>query len=100
MLFTCNYNTIVITWDEAKRRQNLRDHKIDLARCEPIFDAPMLTEEDTSEAYGEQRLKSYGLLNGRVVLLVWIDRGDTAHVISCREAERYEARKYWKEAPI
>jgi uncharacterized DUF497 family protein len=44
----------VITWDEAKRRQNIAKHGIDLAHCEVIFDAPMLTVEDESESYGEK----------------------------------------------
>jgi uncharacterized DUF497 family protein len=30
---------MVITWDEAKRRQNIAQHGIDLAHCEVIFDA-------------------------------------------------------------
>ena len=48
----------MITWDEPKRLENLRKHGIDLADCEVVFDAPMATEEDRREAYGEQRLQS------------------------------------------
>jgi uncharacterized protein len=36
----------MISWDEAKRRENLRKHRIDLAELEPVFDAPMVTVED------------------------------------------------------
>ena len=43
-----------MTYDPPKRKKNLRKHAIDLAECEPVFDAPMLTREDTREAYGEQ----------------------------------------------
>ena len=50
----------MITYDEPKRQTNLVKHGIDLADCEPAFDAPLLTEEDSREAYGEQRLKSFG----------------------------------------
>lgn len=53
----------MITYDSAKRRVNLRKHGIDLAMCEAVFDAPLLTDEDDREAYGEQRLKSLGWLN-------------------------------------
>lgn len=28
----------MITWDEPKRRENLRKHRIDLAELEPVFD--------------------------------------------------------------
>lgn len=50
----------MITWDERKRRANIGKHGIDLADTERIFDSPLLTDEDTREAYGEQRLKSLG----------------------------------------
>jgi hypothetical protein len=45
----------VMTYDPAKRRSNKRKHQIDLADCEAAFDAPMLTREDASQDYGEQR---------------------------------------------
>jgi uncharacterized DUF497 family protein len=61
----------VMTYDPAKRRSNKHKHKIDLAECEAAFDAPMLTREDASLDYGEQRLISLGWLQGRVVVLVW-----------------------------
>ena len=60
--------------DPVKRKANLKKHEIDLAECEALFDEPMLTREDASESYGEQRLVSLGWLRSRVVLLVWTDR--------------------------
>jgi uncharacterized protein len=68
----------VITWDEPKRQANIKQHGIDFAGCEPIFDYPMVT------------------VNGRVVFVVWVDRQDTAHLISVREATKHETRTYFK----
>jgi uncharacterized protein len=68
----------VITWDEPKRQANIKQHGIDFAGCEPIFDYPMVT------------------VNGRVVFVVWVDRQDAAHLISVREATKYETRTYFK----
>lgn len=65
-----------MTYDPSKRRKNQRKHGIDLAECEAAFDAPMLTREDTRQAYGEQRLVSLGWLKRRVVVMVWTDRED------------------------
>ena len=62
-----------MSYDSAKRKLNLRKHGIDLAKCDVVFDEPMLTREDDREAYGEQRLVSLGWLNSRVVVLVWTD---------------------------
>jgi uncharacterized DUF497 family protein len=86
----------MITWDESKRRLNLRKHKIDLAELEPAFDNPMISVEDTSEGYGELRLQSLAMWRGRVVFLVWTPRGDDdAHLISCRHADRKETDDYF-----
>jgi uncharacterized DUF497 family protein len=68
----------VITWDEPKRQANIKQHGIDFAGCEPIFDYPMVT------------------VNGRVVFVVWVDRQDAAHLISVREATKHETRTYFK----
>ncbi len=42
----------------------------------------MLTIEDASEGYREQRLKTLGILGGRVVVLVWTERNTGPHLIS------------------
>jgi uncharacterized DUF497 family protein len=89
----------VMTYDPAKRRSNKRKHEIDLADCEAAFDAPMLTREDASQDYGEQRLISLGWLQGRVVVLVWTDRADGPRLISCREANPHEQEAYFREYP-
>jgi uncharacterized protein len=86
----------VITWDEAKRRQNISKHGIDLAHCEVIFDAPMLTVEDKSESYGEKRLQSLGLFYGVVVFMVWVDSPAAPRLISVRKGVKHEERKYWQ----
>ena len=70
----CIYILAMITWDESKRRENLRKHKMDLADLEPVFDFPMVSVEDDRERYGEQRLQSLGMWQGRVVFLVWTPR--------------------------
>ena len=86
----------MITWDEPKRRQNLSKHKIDLAALEPVFESPMVTVEDARESYGELRLQSLGMSHGRVIFLVWTPRGeDTAHLISCRYADRKETNDFF-----
>lgn len=49
----------MVTWDESKRRHNLRDHGIDLAMYTPVFHGfhgPFITEDDAREAYGELRI--------------------------------------------
>lgn len=86
----------MISWDDAKRRENLRKHRIDLAELESVFDHPMVTVEDDRVGYGEIRLQSLGFWRGRIVFLVWTPRGDdVAHLISCRHADRKEVESYF-----
>ncbi len=86
----------MISWDEPKRRENLRKHKIDLAELESVFDYPMVSVEDDRESPGELRLQSLGMWQGRVVFPVWPPRGDeTAHLISCRNADRKDTDDYF-----
>ena len=91
----CIYDLPMITWDESKRRLNLKKHKIDIAEVESAFDAPMITDEDDREAYGELRLQSLAFWRDRVVFIVWTDRDQGPHVISCRYAERSEIKDYF-----
>lgn len=85
----------MVAYDEMRRLANLAKHGIDLAECGGVFDAPMLTEEDAREAYGEQRLKSLCWLSGRVVV-VWTDRATGPHLISCRYGDKHETQTYFK----
>ena len=39
------------TWDETKRRRNLKDHGIDFADLEAFFSGDLLTREDLRLAY-------------------------------------------------
>ncbi|MCT7983973.1 BrnT family toxin [Laspinema sp. A4] len=57
-------------WDETKRLTNLRKHGIDFIDVSIIFDGNILTVEDERFNYGEQRLVTFGLLQGRVIAVV------------------------------
>ena len=91
----CYYNIVVATWDEAKRRRNIKAHGLDFAEGEAIWDNFTITREDIRHAYGEKRLVTFGLLQGEVVVLVYTERRTGPHIISLRKAEKYEARYYF-----
>lgn len=85
----------MITWDEPKRRENLRKHGIDLVLLKDVFDAPLLTVEDDCEAYDEQRLQSLAFWRGRVVFLIWTERPHAAHLISCHHANQCQTQNHF-----
>ena len=89
----------MITYDEPKRRLNLKNHGIDFIGCEVVFEGFTLTREDGRDTYGELRLQTLGLWNGVVVFIVHTPRGDHDHIISIRKAEKHEERSYWKHLP-
>lgn len=86
------------TWDEAKRRKNIKDHGLDFAGCEAIWDNFTITREDVRQTYGEKRLVTFGLLEGTVAVLVHTERRTGSHIISLRKAEKHETRYYFEIA--
>ena len=86
----------MLTWNERKRQDNLRRHGLDFKGCDAVFDAPVVTVEDSRWAYGEQRINLLGLLASRVIHMTYTERGENLHVISLRKATRHEARHYFK----
>jgi len=85
------------TWDETKRRRNLKDHGIDFSDLEDFFSGDLLTREDLRETYAERRYQSVGVFNGVALFVVWTPRGkegDIPHLISARKAENHEEKSW------
>lgn len=78
------------TWDEAKRKQNLKDHGLDFADAQRVFEGPTFTFEDDRFHYDEQRFMTLGLLQGIPVSIVHTETKDHIHIISFRKATRCE----------
>lgn len=87
---------MVTEWDEAKRQSNLLKHGLDFRDAELIFDHDMWEIEDTREDYGEERIIAFGLLKGRVVILIYTPRADGIRMISLRKADSDEERLYFE----
>ena len=86
------------TWDEAKRKKNVRDHGIDFDGCETIFDGPVAVLEDDRDQYGELRLNAVGWFKGMVVHMTYTEREHDFHVISLRKAKKHEVKRFIDEA--
>ena len=50
------------SWDERKRRLNLKEHGLDFVDAPRVFEGPTLTFEDDRFAYDEQCLVTLGFL--------------------------------------
>ena len=89
----------IVSYDEAKRIENIAKHGFDFVGAEEIFAGHTVCREDARDAYGEMRLQSIGLWGGVVVFVVHTARGDADHIISIRKAEKHEERIFWKNFP-
>jgi uncharacterized protein len=78
------------SWDERKRRSNLRDHGFDFRDAPQVFEGPTFTFEDERFAYAEQRFMTLGFLGGLVVSIVHTETPRVIRVISFRKATRRE----------
>ena len=86
------------TWDESKRRRNIKLHGLDFEGADTIWDNFTVTREDIRADYGEKRFVTFGSLSGDVVVLVHTERNHEMHIISLRKAEKYETRYYFEAA--
>jgi uncharacterized DUF497 family protein len=84
----------VITFDAAKRDKTLRERGLDFATAAEVFAGPTLSWIDDRRAYGEERVVTVGRLDGRMMVVVWTQRGPDQHVISMRKANEREQARY------
>jgi uncharacterized protein len=85
-----------IEFDQNKRDLTLQERGLDFARAGEILAGPVLTREDARCDYGERRFITFGLLDCRIVVLVWTQRGSARRIISMRYANDREKNKYSK----
>ena len=82
-------------WDEAKRKSNLKKHGLDFEDAYLVYENPEKCTYDASRE-GEYRLMDVALavIKGRLLTLVYTERGDEIRVISYRHASREERKQY------
>ena len=83
-----------IDFDPAKRLATLQGRGLDMARAEEILSGTGITFLDERQSYGEDRLVTIGLLDGRMVVLVWTRREEIHRIISLRKANGREQALY------
>lgn len=83
-----------ISFDPVKRALALADRGLDFADAVKVFDGPVFEFEDDRFAYPERRIITYGLLNKRLVAVVWTETANGRRVFSMRKANEREQAKY------
>lgn len=83
-----------ISYDPEKRSRTLAERGLDFDDAVQVFAGSVFDLEDDRKDYGEPRWITFGLLNERMVVLVWTPRGRGRHIISMRKANERERKRY------
>lgn len=86
-----------VTYDAVKRAMTLAERGLDMRHAGAIFAGRHLTLPDERRDYHERRYITLGLLDGRMVVVVWTPRGNSRRVISLRKANEREQERYWEQ---
>ena len=86
-------------WDEEKAEINLRKHKVGFEEAKTVFGDPSsITVDDPDHSSDEQRYIDIGKSSsGKLLVIVYTERGSTTRIISCRKATPAERKKYEKQ---
>jgi uncharacterized protein len=89
----------VYVWDEAKRKSNLKKHGLDFEDAYLIYENPDKCTYEASRD-DEYRLMDVALavIKGRLLTLIYSERGDEVRVISFRNASREERKRYEEDS--
>ena len=83
-----------VTFDPDKRDKTLVRRGLDFARAGEVFAGHHFTARDARTDYGEERYVTVGLLDARMVVMVWTPRGEARRIISMRRANGREQARY------
>ena len=81
-------------WDGDKWQRNLTKHGIDFTAIAGFEWGSAIMRLDLRGQYGELRFRAYGLINGRLHILIFTARGPRARLISLRKASLKEKASY------
>jgi uncharacterized protein len=83
-----------ITYDPGKRLRTLAERKLDFENARELFAGATFDAVDRRKDYGEERIVTVGLVNGRMMVVVWTQCGEARHIISMRKANDREKAKF------
>jgi uncharacterized DUF497 family protein len=85
-------------WDDSKADVNLQKHGVSFEAARGVFvDAFAIEFEDDRHGGGEARFNTIGMVEGHLLFVVSTLRGSRIRIISAREAEPRERRRYHDE---
>ena len=80
-------------WDDDKAESNFRKHDVAFETAREAYYDPGSIDEDDPDP-DEDRFKRICVVQGRVYVIIYTERGDRIRIISARRADRHEQRRY------
>ena len=91
------YNIFMrFTWDEGKRKSNIKKHGLDFRQAHKVFAGPTFSIPDVRFDYGEERFATLGLLDTDVVVMVHTETKDEIRIISMRKGTANEQEIFFE----
>jgi uncharacterized DUF497 family protein len=85
---------MLIEFDRAKTDKTLAERGLDFAKAYEVFAGLHFTGQDNRQDDTEDRFITVGLLDGRLIVMVWTPRGKARRIISMRKANDREKDHY------
>ena len=88
------------TWNQRKAALNQRDHGVSFAEASEAFeDFNALIEPDEEHSWDERRYRMIAASSRRLLFIIYTEPdAETIRLISAREVEPYEQRRYYEES--
>ena len=83
-----------ISYDLPKRDWTLANRGLDFEDAAQVFDGLTAEVEVKRKDYGETRTMCFGLLDSRMVVIGYTQRGSVRHVFSMRKANDREHARF------
>jgi hypothetical protein len=88
----------VFQWDDGKAAANYAKHGVTFEAARDVFEDPFALDWiDEEQDEFEQRFARVGMVEGRLLFVAYVMRGDAVRIISARLAEPFERRRYHEE---
>jgi uncharacterized DUF497 family protein len=81
-------------WDDAKSDETYRSRGLDFEFASHVFDGSFLEREDLRRDYGEARFVVIGVVDGRLITVVWTPRWSRRRIVAAWPSSNQERRMY------
>lgn len=85
------------SWSDRKRREVKNKHGIDLEDVVRVFDEPSISEDDYEHSDNEPREAILAEYQGRVVKVIFIDRGSYKFIVTAFWANDQETAMFYND---